>query len=90
MGLTQHPAWFSVVKWTLAVLVVILAVQLYQNWEDSPTANPSSWPGENGKPYYPPYKQEVIDAAFKLHNFNVLASEKIAFNRSIPDSRPTA
>ncbi|KAI1279614.1 Polypeptide N-acetylgalactosaminyltransferase 1 [Halotydeus destructor] len=52
-------------------------------------SNPSDWPGENGKPYSPPEPEAEQVEKFKLHYFNVLASERIAFNRTVPDKRFT-
>lgn len=49
--------------------------------------NPAEWPGERGRGYVPDATKEQVDKTFPIHNFNVIASEKIALNRSIPDSR---
>lgn len=53
--------------------------------------NPSSWPGENGKPVVIPkqLKKEAEDR-FKENQFNVVASELVALNRSVPDQRSEA
>lgn len=50
--------------------------------------NPSSWPGENGKGVDIPKEQEKLkEEKFKLNQFNLLASDMIALNRSINDVR---
>lgn len=51
-------------------------------------SNPSSWPGENGKGVDIPKEQEKEkEEKFKLNQFNLLASDMIALNRSINDVR---
>ncbi|OQR75654.1 polypeptide N-acetylgalactosaminyltransferase 5-like [Tropilaelaps mercedesae] len=50
--------------------------------------NPSHWPGENGKAVQiPPEEEELRKQKFKINQFNLLASERIALNRSLPDVR---
>lgn len=50
--------------------------------------NPSSWPGENGKGVIIGKEDEGLkNEKFKLNQFNLLASDKIALNRSLPDVR---
>ena len=50
--------------------------------------NPSSWPGENGKGADLTKEEEKLkDEKFKLNQFNLIASDKIALNRSINDVR---
>lgn len=51
-------------------------------------SNPSSWPGENGKGVDIPKEQEKLkEEKFKLNQFNLIASDMIALNRSINDVR---
>lgn len=51
-------------------------------------SNPKSWPGENGKGVaIPKEDEELKNEKFKLNQFNLLASDKIALNRSLPDVR---
>ncbi len=51
-------------------------------------SNPSSWPGENGKGVDLPKDQEKLkEEKFKLNQFNLIASDMIALNRSINDVR---
>lgn len=48
--------------------------------------NPTSWPGENGKGVITPKEDEELKKEkFKLNQFNILASDKIALNRSLPN-----
>ncbi|XP_022659187.1 polypeptide N-acetylgalactosaminyltransferase 13-like [Varroa jacobsoni] len=50
--------------------------------------NPSHWPGENGKAVQiPPEEENLRKEKFKINQFNLLASERIALNRSLPDMR---
>ncbi|OTF78294.1 hypothetical protein BLA29_005986 [Euroglyphus maynei] len=50
--------------------------------------NPSSWPGENGKGVEIPKEEEAEkNEKFKLNQFNILASDRIALNRTISDVR---
>lgn len=50
--------------------------------------NPSSWPGENGRGAQMTKAEEAMKAEkFKLNQFNLIASDKIALNRSLPDVR---
>ncbi|XP_076328359.1 polypeptide N-acetylgalactosaminyltransferase 5-like isoform X2 [Tachypleus tridentatus] len=50
--------------------------------------NPAEWPGENGKGVVIPKEEESLKKEkFKLNQFNLLASDKIALNRSLPDFR---
>ncbi|KAF4518103.1 hypothetical protein B566_EDAN007804 [Ephemera danica] len=46
------------------------------------------WPGEMGKPVQvPPEKQAMAKEKFKLNQFNLVASDMIALNRSLTDVR---
>ena len=50
-------------------------------------ANPPDWPGEMGRGVNVPEDRDVYDKYFKVHQFNLLASDRIALNRTIPDHR---
>lgn len=51
-------------------------------------SNPRSWPGENGNSVKMTKEEEAIKAEkFKLNQFNIIASDRIALNRSVPDVR---
>lgn len=53
-----------------------------------PLARPRDGPGEGGKPVViPKENQEKMKEMFKINQFNLLASEMIALNRSLPDVR---
>jgi polypeptide N-acetylgalactosaminyltransferase len=53
--------------------------------------NPSSWPGENGHAVVvPEHLKKEADRRFKENQFNIVASELMALNRSIPDQRSEA
>lgn len=49
---------------------------------------PHDGPGEMGKPVViPKENQEKMKELFKINQFNLMASEMIALNRSLPDVR---
>ena len=49
---------------------------------------PRDGPGEGGKPVViPKDNQEKMKEMFKINQFNLMASEMIALNRSLPDVR---
>lgn len=49
---------------------------------------PHEGPGEMGKPVViPKEQQEKMKEMFKINQFNLMASEMIALNRSLPDVR---
>lgn len=51
-------------------------------------ANPMQWPGEMGKAVIIPKEEESLkNEKFKLNQFNLLASDRIALNRSLLDVR---
>jgi polypeptide N-acetylgalactosaminyltransferase len=60
-------------------------------WEKAATVTESSGsPGEMGKPVkLPPAIERLVADKFKLNQFNVLASDAISLNRSLPDVRLT-
>lgn len=50
--------------------------------------NPENWPGEDGKGVQLLEEEEALrKEKFALNQFNLLASDAIALNRSIPDVR---
>lgn len=50
--------------------------------------NPAKWPGEMGKPVVIGKEEEQLKSEeFKLNQFNLLASDRIALNRSLADVR---
>ncbi|KAK7891908.1 hypothetical protein WMY93_023871 [Mugilogobius chulae] len=52
------------------------------------TGQTADGPGEGGKPVViPKEKQETMKEMFKINQFNLMASEMIALNRSLPDVR---
>ena len=53
--------------------------------------NPDSWPGENGRGVViPPSLKKLSEKRFKENQFNILASDLMALNRSVPDQRSSA
>lgn len=53
--------------------------------------NPDQWPGENGRGVVvPPSLKELSKKRFKENQFNILASDLMALNRSVPDQRSQA
>ncbi|CAG2112277.1 unnamed protein product, partial [Medioppia subpectinata] len=57
------------------------------DWEPKGKPNPSQWPGELGQKCIVPEDTETYNKFFKYHEFNVLASDRIALNRTLRDSR---
>jgi len=52
------------------------------------SSNPSTWPGERGKAVVIGKDEEQLkNEEFKLNQFNLLASDRIALNRSLADVR---
>lgn len=50
--------------------------------------SPNSGEGENGKPVViPPREFLKMQQQFKINSYNLLASDRIALNRSLPDVR---
>ncbi|KAG7242053.1 hypothetical protein INR49_024099, partial [Caranx melampygus] len=55
---------------------------------DDALTRPRDGPGEGGKPVViPKENQEKMKEMFKINQFNLMASEMIALNRSLPDVR---
>lgn len=53
--------------------------------------NPPNWPGENGRGVViPSHLKKVEKKRFKENQFNILASDLMALNRSVPDQRSNA
>ncbi len=51
-------------------------------------SNPSNWPGEAGRPVViPNHLKEEAKKRFKENQFNIVASDLMALNRSIIDQR---
>ena len=51
-------------------------------------SNPSSWPGENGRAVViPPNLKAESEKRFKENQFNIVASDLTALNRTVPDQR---
>ena len=51
--------------------------------------NPREWPGEYGAAVKVPELNDtqMYNEKFKIHQFNILASDRIALNRSLKDNR---
>ncbi len=50
--------------------------------------NPPDWHGEEGREVVVPRDlQAEVDRRFKENNFNVVASDLVALNRTVPDTR---
>ncbi len=50
--------------------------------------NPSDWPGENGEAYLPPeHLQAESKRRFPENMFDIVVSDQIALDRSMPDIR---
>ncbi len=56
--------------------------------EDTEERNPAGWPGENGKAVQvPAVRKDEAKRRFKENQFNIVASDMVALNRSLPDQR---
>jgi hypothetical protein len=61
-----------------------------EDHSNEPT-NPPSWPGENGRSVsIPQHLKAESDKRFKENQFNIVASDLVALNRSVPDQRSDA
>ena len=59
-----------------------------KRFENAQRRPPRDGPGEDGKPVYLTSEEQAEAARlFKRESFNVVASDKIAMDRSIPDTR---
>ncbi len=66
-------------------------LKLWFKEKPSEHKNPSNWPGENGRPVQiPAHLKAESERRFKENQFNIVASDLIALNRSIPDQRSEA
>lgn len=71
---------FTAFQLCLLMPVFLLVPELVQK--------PHEGPGEMGKPVVIPKEdQEKMKDMFKINQFNLMASEMIALNRSLPDVR---
>ena len=53
--------------------------------------NPPDWPGENGRAVVVPDSlKDAVQQRFKENQFNIVASDLVALNRSVPDQRSSA
>lgn len=54
-------------------------------------SNPSHWPGENGRAVViPDHLKEEAKRRFPENQFNIVASDIMALNRSVPDQRSSS
>ena len=81
-------SYFSVRSYSIAVSEAELKhyrLQRYLNYQTRPVGE---GPGENGVPVtLSPDEQKVADSKWKNASFNVVASDKIALDRTVPDTR---
>ena len=72
---------------TLTSSIFSIQICLFVSIIDALT-RPRDGPGEGGKPVViPKDNQEKMKEMFKINQFNLMASEMIALNRSLPDVR---
>jgi polypeptide N-acetylgalactosaminyltransferase len=64
--------------------------QWFKEDGDQPT-NPSDWPGEGGRAVIIPENlKEEVKRRFPENQFNIVASDLMALNRSVPDQRSSS
>lgn len=65
-------------------------IEKIKQWfvEGNEQSNPSDWPGENGRAVVVPGNlKDQAKKRFKENQFNIIASDLVALNRSLPDQR---
>jgi polypeptide N-acetylgalactosaminyltransferase len=63
----------------------------FREESDDEPKNPSHWPGENGRAVViPNHLKKEAKERFKENQFNIVASDIMALNRSVPDQRSEA
>lgn len=66
----------------------VLKKDVLGNFEPSPSDTVREGPGENGKPHYArPEDQNEVSQAMMEYGINMVVSDQIALDRTIPDKR---
>ena len=70
-------------------IVEVFQDQWLEEDYSSRSTNPSEWPGENGRPVFieSDDQRKMVSKRFAENEFNIVVSEMIALNRSLPDQR---